>query len=155
MKETEKIAALFEAFYEGECWIGLNFKQAIEGVDENLASKSMGEGYNSIWQLVNHLIYWRKTVLIRLQGISGHPSIPDFYQPEHTNQQLWQALLLDFAEVHTELVKLIRQFPEEKLDAPSPKKDQTYYQLLTGCLQHDAYHMGQIILLKKQPQSST
>ncbi len=149
MKETEKIAVLFEAFYEGECWIGLNFKQAIEGIDENLAAKSRGEGQNSIWQLVSHLIYWRKTVLIRLQGILGNPSISDFYQPAHTNQQLWNALLHDFEEVHMQFVKAIRQFPEEKLDAQSPMKGQTYYQLLTGCLQHDAYHMGQIILLKK------
>ncbi|TDO28211.1 putative damage-inducible protein DinB [Sediminibacterium goheungense] len=149
MKEKEKIAALFEAFYGGDCWIGLNFKQAIEGVNENLAAKSLGEGHNSIWQLVSHLIYWRKTVLIRLVGVLGTPSMSDFYQPAHTDRQAWEEVLAQFRDVQEELVKVIRQFPEEKMDEPSPMKSQTYYQLLTGCLQHDAYHMGQIILLKK------
>ena len=29
------------------------------------------------------------------------------------------------------------------------KKEQTFYELIMGCLQHDAYHLGQLMLLKK------
>lgn len=149
MNESEKIAALFEAFYDGECWIGLNFKQAIKGVDEMLAAKKKEVPVNSIWQLVNHIIYWRKTVIIRLQGVLDNPPMSDFYQPEKTDHQSWKETLLQFQEVQNELVKTIRAFPPAQLDKASPKRAQTYYQLLIGCLQHDGYHMGQIILLKK------
>lgn len=149
MNESEKIAALFEAFYDGECWIGLNFKQAIKGVDENLAARKKGEAFNSIWQLVNHMIYWRKTVMIRLQAVLGNPPMPDFYQPDTPDQQLWKETLLHFEEVQYALVKAIRTFPSASLDKASPMKGQTNYQLLIGCLQHDSYHMGQMILLKK------
>lgn len=150
MNESEKIAALFEAFYDGECWIGLNFKQAIKGVGVPLATKKKGETFNSIWQLVNHIIYWRKTVMIRMQGVLGNPPMPDFYQPETADQQAWKETLLHFEEVQKQLVKAIRSFPTADLDKASPMKGQTYYQLIIGCLQHDGYHMGQIILLKKE-----
>lgn len=150
MNESEKIAALFEAFYDGKCWIGLNFKQAIKGVGEILAAKKKGETFNSIWQLVNHIIYWRKTVMIRMQGVLGNPPMPDFYQPETVDQQTWKETLLHFEEVQKQLVKTIWSFPSADLDKASPMKGQTYYQLMIGCLQHDSYHMGQIILLKKE-----
>ncbi len=150
MNESEKIAALFEAFYDGECWIGLNFKQAIKGVDATLAVRKKGEAFNSIWQLVNHIIYWRETVMIRLQGVLANPPMPDFYQPDTTDPKNWKETLLHFEEVHRELVKTIRTFPPIHLDNASPMKGQTNYQLLIGCLQHDGYHMGQIILLKKE-----
>lgn len=150
MNESEKIAALFEAFYDGECWIGLNFKQAIKGVDEMLAAKKKEAFVNSIWQLVNHIIYWRKTVIIRLQGVLDNPPMSDFYQPEKTDHLSWKETLLQFQEVQNELAKTIRAFPPTQLDKASPKRAQTYYQLLIGCLQHDGYHMGQIILLKKE-----
>ncbi|HCL06057.1 MAG TPA: hypothetical protein DHW64_08880 [Chitinophagaceae bacterium] len=154
MNESEKIAALFEAFYDGECWIGLNFKQAIKGVDEKLAARKKGDAFNSIWQLVNHIIYWRKTVMIRLQGVLGNPPMPDFYQPDQPDKQSWKETLNHFEEVQKELVKTIRSFPSAHLDNASPMKGQTNYQLLIGCLQHDGYHMGQIILLKKENASS-
>lgn len=149
MNESEKIATLFEAFYDGECWIGLNFKQAVKGIDETLAAKKKDVSVNSIWQLVNHIIYWRKTVMIRLQGVLGNPPMPDFYQPDKSDKQSWKETLVHFEEVHRELVKAIRAFPSLHLDAASPMKGQTNYQLLIGCLQHDGYHMGQIVLLKK------
>lgn len=149
MREIEKIAALFEAFYQGDCWIGLNFQQAIKGIDAQKAANKKGEGHNSIWQLVNHLIYWRKTVIIRLQGVLGHPPMQDFYQPEQLTASEWTRTLEHFEEVNQTLIDVIRGFDENKIDQPSPMKGQTYHQLLIGCLQHDGYHMGQIILLKK------
>lgn len=149
MNESEKIAVLFEAFYDGECWIGLNFKEAIKGVNATLAAQKKGAAFNSIWQLVNHIIYWRKTVMIRLQGVLGNPPMSDFYQPDTPDHNNWKETLLHFEEVQRELVKAIRTFSPDSLGDASPMKGQTYYQLIIGCLQHDGYHMGQIILLKK------
>lgn len=150
MREIEKIAALFEAFYQGDCWIGLNFQQAVQGIDAKQAAKKKTDAHNSIWQLINHMIYWRKTVIIRLQGIIGHPPMQDFYQPEESSSTEWINTIEHFEEINQALMNAIRSFDDSKLDQASPMKDQTYYQLLIGCLQHDGYHMGQIILLKKE-----
>ena len=100
MRETERIADLLKAFYKGDCWIGLNFKQALQGVDVIKAVQKKSLDHNSIWQLVNHLIYWRKTVIIRLQGVLGNPPMNDFYQPKDISQETWEETLKHFEEVN-------------------------------------------------------
>ncbi len=149
MRETERIADLLIAFYEGDCWIGLNFKQALQGVDFVTAAQKKEPFNNTIWQLVNHLIYWRKTVIIRLQGVLGNPPMNDFYQPKELSQKLWEETLQHFEEVNEALIQAIKVFHDDHLDQPSPMKGQTFHDLLIGCMQHDAYHLGQIVMLKK------
>lgn len=149
MRETERIAGLFTAFYEGDCWIGLNFKHAVKGIDVEMATQKNVKDHNSIWQLVNHMIYWRKTVIIRLQGVLGNPPMNDFYEPANPTAENWKETLEHFEEVHQALIENIEKLKDDQLEQPSPMKGQTYYQLLMGCLQHDSYHMGQLILLKK------
>jgi uncharacterized damage-inducible protein DinB len=149
MRETERIADLLKAFYEGDCWIGLNFKHALKDVDFMQAAQKKEPFNNSIWQLVNHLIYWRKTVIIRLQGVLGNPPMNDFYQPKEPSQKAWEATLEHFKEVNEALIQAIIIFSDDRLDQPSPMKGQTFHDLLIGCMQHDAYHLGQVTMLKK------
>ena len=149
MRETERIADLLKAFYEGECWIGLNFKQALQGVDFVKAAQKKEPFNNSIWQLINHLIYWRKTVIIRLQGVLGNPPMNDFYQPKELSQKVWEETIGHFKEVNEALIQAIEVFADDRLDQPSPMKGQTFHDLLIGCMQHDAYHLGQVVMLKK------
>jgi uncharacterized damage-inducible protein DinB len=149
MREKEKIAELFEFLQQGDCWVGVNMQQALKGIDAGMAAAVLYRGGNTIWQLVNHLVYWRKTVLIRLQGKNALPPMPDMYLPSDLSEDSWQTTIRHFEEVYQQLHTAITNFREEQLDKDSPKKGQTYYHLLTGCLQHDAYHLGQIVLLKK------
>jgi uncharacterized damage-inducible protein DinB len=149
MTETQKIAQLFNDLQQGECWIGLNLQQVLEGVTPAQATAKFNPGGNSIWQLVNHISYWRKTVMIRLTGKDAYPSSEDFYMPTMQDTSSWQNTLHDFNTVYIAFTKAILSFEETKLNQPSPKPGQTYYQLLMGCLQHDSYHMGQMVLLMK------
>jgi len=141
MRETEKISHLFADLQQGDCWIGLNMQQVLDDVTEKTAVTRIHEKGNCIWQLVNHIIYWRKTVMIRLQGKNLQPPMPDMYLPDQPDEVSWQTTLMHFDEVYHNLHSLIKNFDDDLLDKASPVKGQTYYQLLMGCLQHDAYHM--------------
>ncbi len=149
MREKDKIIQLFDLLQKGDCWIGVNMQQAISGVDAKLASAQFYKGGNTIWQLVNHLIFWRKTVIIRLQGKNALPPMPDMYLPADLSETSWRTTKDHFEEVFLALREILVAFDDTKLDTDSPKKGQTYYDLITGCLQHDAYHLGQIVQLKK------
>jgi len=149
MREIQKIGQLFADLQQGDCWVGLNMQQVLKDVTAEKAAIRLHEKGNCIWQLVNHLIYWRKTVMIRLQGRHAEPPMPDMYLPDELTEASWQTTLLHFEEVYRQLSELITAFDESLLDTASPIKGQTYYQLLLGCLQHDAYHMGQMVVLKK------
>ena len=147
--EINRTVKLFTELQHGNCWIGNNFKETLHGIDANAASKPGYVNGNSIWQLVSHLIYWRTSVVNRLTGSLNLPPFPDFRLPEELNEENWKQVLLDFEAVYHLLRNAVQHIKDENLDKPSPKEGQTFYQLILGCLQHDAYHLGQMMLIKK------
>lgn len=149
MAEMNRIAKLFADLQHGDCWIGTNFKDALYGVDATLAVKSVSTHTNNIWQLVFHLIYWRTCVINRLNGSLSLPPFKDMELPDDLSEENWKQTLLDFENTYHQLRSGILHFKAEQLDNPSPKPEQTYYQLIIGCLQHDSYHLGQIAMIKK------
>lgn len=149
MAEINRIAKLFADLQHGDCWIGTNFKEALYGVDAALATKNIGGNTNTIWHLVFHIVYWRTSVINRLNGNDTPPPFMDFALPDELNDSNWKQTLLDFENTYHLLRSAILHIKAEQLDKPSPKPEQTYHQLIMGCLQHDAYHLGQIVLLKK------
>ena len=133
----------------GDCWIGNNFKETLHGVGAEQATKNIAGNTNSTWQLVAHITYWRTAVVNRLTGTDNPPPFLDFLLPEICNEENWKQALHDFESAYHLLRNAITHFNEENLNKPSPRKGQTFYELMMGCLQHDAYHLGQMMLLKK------
>ena len=146
--EMNRIAKLFADLQHGDCWIGINFKDALADIDMIKAIAVHHTNGNCIWQLVNHIIYWRTVTVTRLGGSMLYPPFSDFMLPEELSEQKWKQTLLDFETAYHQLRSAILHFKPENLQNPSPKKEQTYYDLVMGCLQHDAYHLGQMMLLK-------
>lgn len=146
--EINRILKLFAGLQHGDCWIGNNFKEVLHGVDAGKAIKTITGNTNSTWQLVAHITYWRTLVVNRLTGSANPPPFLDFLLPDDCNEENWRQALHDFEAAYHLLRNAIQHFNEENLDKPSPK-EQTFYELIMGCLQHDAYHLGQMMLLKK------
>lgn len=146
--EINRIIKQFEALQHGDCWIGVNFKEALHGIDADTAAKRLTPAGNSIWMLTAHLIYWRTTVTSRLSGNNNPPPFKDFKLPDELTATSWKQTLLDFEAAYHALRNAVHAMKDEQLDKPSPREGQTFYQLIMGCLQHDAYHLGQIVFLK-------
>ena len=150
--EINRIAKQFAALQHGDCWIGINFKEALQGIDATQAAKKITGNSNSIWMLVSHLVYWRSRVVNRLGGSDNPPPFKDFKLPDELNDASWKQTLLDFEAAYHSLRTALLNMRDEQLDKPSPREGQTYYQLISGCLQHDAYHLGQIVFIKNNLQ---
>lgn len=150
--EINRIAKQFAALQHGDCWIGTNFKDALHGIDAAKAVDKLTADGNSIWMLVSHLVYWRSRVTNRLNGNDNPPPFKDFKLPDELNDITWKQTLLDFEAAYHTLRSALLNMRDEQLDKPSPRAEQTYYQLIMGCLQHDAYHLGQIVFLKNNMQ---
>ena len=147
--EINRILKLFSDLQHGDCWVGTNYKEVLHGIDAARAAQHISGKTNNTWQLVAHITYWRTRVVNRLTGSDNPPPFQDFLLPEDLNEDNWRQTLHDFESAYHLLRNAIHYFKEENLDKPSPKEGQTYYQLIMGCLQHDAYHLGQLMLLKK------
>ena len=127
---------------------------ALRGVSAAAAHWTPAPGRASIWRLTLHIAYWKYTVrrhLVR-EPIPRFPRHPANFPavPRRPDDAAWQADRTLLAEEHRLLTEAIAAFSPGKLDhIPLAGKRWTFGQMLIGVAMHDAYHTGQIRLLKR------
>lgn len=131
---------------------------ALRGVSASQAAWSPAAGRKSIWQLVLHIAYWKYAVRRRLEGDMGarFPRAPANWPrvPDRTDAHLWADDISLLREEHARLVTTIAGIPVKRYSsALSGGKRWTIGELIVGIAQHDAYHTGQIQMLKRLWQS--
>lgn len=150
--EAKRIAKLFFNQYNGMPWTEIRLKDILNGIDANKAAQKLVANANSIWQLVQHVLGWRENVLKKMQG-DNFQSPDDNYLsvPSDTGANAWNNLLKELEENETQWEFFLETLKEEKLNAPYlPSKGKfSNYEVLHGLLHHEAYHLGQILILKK------
>jgi len=125
---------------------------ALRGVDAGLARRRPGRRGHSIWELALHVAYWNYAVRRRLLGerIPRFPRSPANWPalPEPADEAAWAADRALVAEEHRLLAEAIGRFPPGQLERRAGKR-WSYGDLIIGIMAHDAYHAGQIQLLKR------
>lgn len=150
MKESERIKKLFEDLYNGNPWIDVTIMGTLKNISAKHAAKKIFPDRNSIWQIVNHLTSWRENVLLRVQGneiIS--PNNNYFMEITDSSETAWEEALERLANSQKQWTDFLKNFNESQFDKIYPSNKMTYYEHIHGILQHDAYHLGQIVLLSK------
>jgi uncharacterized damage-inducible protein DinB len=137
--------------FEGDSWHGPSVREALDGIDAERAAARPVPGAHSIWELVLHLGATYHIVLRRVGGESGQLTPEEDWEnvPEPTAAN-WRAAIDRLASLNTQARGVVRQFPPERLDQPLVSNPP--YTALTqfiGLTQHDLYHAGQIVLLKR------
>ncbi len=126
---------------------------ALEGVGPAEAAWCPPGAGNSIWQTVNHLNYYNRKFLCRLTGVPFEEKAPsntatfgDAGDPQ--NADGWAATVARTHEIAGALREALDRLTDEDLDrslSTVPLWDE-----LASWLTHDAYHTGQIVMLRKQ-----
>jgi uncharacterized damage-inducible protein DinB len=157
MKEIEQAAGLLRRALSGDPWHGPSLQNALEGVAVDTAFAHPIEGAHSIWEIVLHVSGWTREVAKRLRG--GEPSTPvggDWPAPGDLTEERWEAARDELAAAHQELLSHLAAFPRARLDERVGGERNaplgtgvTFREMIYGALRHDAYHGGQISLLKK------
>lgn len=151
MKETERIASLFEKLFQGEPWIDVTIQGTLSGISADQASKRPIPNCNTIWEIVNHLIEWKENVLQRLQGqLMVTPANNYIFPIEDSSDLAWRQTLARFESVHRKWLDYLKHAEAESFQSIYPPNQMTYFEHIMGILQHDAYHLGQIVILAKQ-----
>ncbi|HPG11997.1 MAG TPA: DinB family protein [Chitinophagaceae bacterium] len=150
MKETKRISKLFEDLYNGGPWIDVTITTTVERLTAKQAAQKPPAGINSIWQILNHLISWRKNVLQRVKGkVISTPDHNYILPVSDTSAKAWANTLKKLEKSQQEWLEFLEQIKTNDLLKTYPKNQMTYYDHIQGILQHDAYHLGQIVILSK------
>ncbi len=148
MKENQRLKKLLKDHFNGEPWIDVAIINSLKGLKTKDAAKNI-HGLNSIWQIVNHMICWRETLLKRIQG-EHIPSPADnyFFEIKDRSAAAWNAAIKHLKESQKNLLDFLSKEMKDP-DQRSTHSNYSQYELIQGVLQHDAYHLGQIVLIRK------
>ncbi len=157
MPETNRIADQLKRAYEGQAWHGPSLREALSDVTAAQALAQPIPNAHSIWQLVLHIAAWMDAVRERIEnGPVALPTDGDWPDIMDTSEAGWQATLALLAQKQQALLDATANLTDEQLkrrlgtenDPPSASGYSAYYNL-HGVIQHNLYHAGQIVLLKK------
>lgn len=156
--ELKRLADELRRMYEGGAWHGPSVCEALSDVTAAEAASRSLPGAHSIFELTHHIAAWTGEVTRRLRG--GTPSEPedgDFpAKGERVDKPKWEATKALLQARNAELVTAILAFDPSRLDeavggaGTGPAESRaTYRTMLQGVVSHDAYHAGQIVILRK------
>lgn len=150
MNLPAQIAKHFREVYFGGNWTASNLKEQLVDVTWQQATTQI-YSLNTIATLVFHTNYYVAAVLKVLQGQSLNASDKfSFDVPPILTQQDWERLLDKTWTDAENFATLIEQLPETKLwEDFSGNQYGNYYRNILGIIEHNHYHLGQIVLIKK------
>lgn len=131
------LVRLWDEAWEDGLW-ATPWKQALDGLSAEQAAWRPGEGRKSIWEIANHICFWREH---ELRGLVGEKVTKDeierrnFEMPVETSESAWQATRGRLAATHRQIRAAIA---DERNDLAR----------LQYPLAHDSYHVGQIMTLR-------
>ncbi|MGH7727059.1 MAG: DinB family protein [Candidatus Eiseniibacteriota bacterium] len=158
--DLERLADEVRCSHHGDAWHGSAVEELLADVDHETAALRSIPDAHTIWELALHIRSWRREVARRLAiRKSGTPDEGDYPPTPEGNAataEAWERDRASLTAATQELIDAIRKFAIDELDRPlDPKRDPALGTgvitrvMIHGVAQHDAYHGGQIALLKK------
>ncbi|CAH0344119.1 DinB family protein [Bacillus sp. CECT 9360] len=133
------------SYYEEDWYPPLT--AALEGLSAKEATwKPAGESVNSIWETINHMLYFEERLLYQLEGrMNQFNKVSEndltFKEGNSDDDQAWEQIVKKINEIHAGLKQAITSLQEDDFES--------FAEAIMGVIRHDAYHTGQIIQIRK------
>ena len=152
--DVEILADQIGRAFRGESWHGPSVLEVLAGVSAEDAAAHPIAGAHSIWEIVLHMTGGYILVLRRVRGERAQLSPEEEWPPvREASAEAWRKSQHTLDQLNQELQRAVRAFPPERLLLELGSKYAAYTQFC-GAPQHDLYHAGQIVILKKALSAS-
>jgi uncharacterized damage-inducible protein DinB len=142
--KTILLAQLRSTHNKAEWFVPAN--TAVEGLTAEQASWTDGKGNHSVGQLANHLVFWNRQELAKFKG-----EAPEKFSGNNDetfnnfDAKKWNETVKQLDQVLTDWEQAVESANEAKL------KD--WYSDIAHIGAHNAYHIGQIVYVRKEQGS--
>jgi uncharacterized damage-inducible protein DinB len=140
---VERAKMQLAEFYNGDIWVTDNFKKKVLSIEPGEALKKIQGHNHSVAQLVGHITAWRNFALQKLTGNNNY-DIEDDSTVDWPEPNDWNVVCREFEVCHQNLLTAIENFPPDNWNSTVAGRDYSFIYLITGIIQHDYYHYGQI-----------
>ncbi|MDO3412212.1 DinB family protein [Saccharibacillus sp. CPCC 101409] len=152
MDVKELLLSQWDSCMDQEDWF-LPLEDALKDVTAEQSVWKPADGpANSIRETVQHLLFYDKRLLLRVKGQSeGLPEAEDnngTFAYDDASEAGWEAAKNELYAAHRELSSILAKAAPEDLSRPIPD-EKSLAEAIRSLAMHDAYHIGQIVLLSK------
>lgn len=130
----------------------VSLKDALNGLSSADAVR-VSNGNHSIWELVYHIWFWNDRWLKRIRNEKLEPMTGDnetTFEAHNTGEEQWNALLNRLFNVMASMKQEAENMTEAKwMQNVSESNPTPWYKAYSNLTTHTAYHIGQIVTLRK------
>ncbi len=145
-REARRIADQLGRSWRGEAWHGPSVREVLADVDEAAARRRPIATAHTIWELLLHVTGWQKAALSRFRGETVELADEDNFPAMDGS---WSEALGVADAVLDALVAEVQASKDDRLWEKSAGCPYNNYFLLHGVVQHNLYHAGQIMVLRR------
>jgi len=157
MQTNKRLAAeLFRSVFQ-DPWHGASLRDVLESCPIKKIFQKPIANTHSIIELVLHVNSWTEEILSRLEGnLPSEPINGDWPISKNETEEYWDEVKMNLYTNTKKLISVLENISDEKLNKIVGEERNaplgtgfTFEEMIVGLLQHNAYHAGQISLLKK------
>ncbi len=109
--------------------------------------------FNSIWAIVNHVNYWQKFFLLKLQGKTTEVEAlgpEDGWPPAGylADEEGWKASREAMIASNRELIEYLNGLADAELDEPYLPGKPRRCEIIQGLISHNSYHACEVISVR-------
>lgn len=132
-------------------WHGPSLTDLVGDLSAADAAAQPVTGAHSIWELVHHMTAWTEIARLRLGADSPGEPTPEQDWPavRDRSPEAWRMAVERLKDAHRELAADVAGLDDAAFVGRVPGRDHTVLAMLHGIVEHDAYHGGQIAVLKR------
>ena len=131
----------------------VGFDKAIDGIPLGKRGAQAPGFEHSPWQLLEHMRLAQDDILDFCVNADYVHNLkwPDDYWPAAAppNDAAWQQSITSFTRSREEMKKLAREVPDLSALVPTGKGKQTYLRAILLVADHTAYHVGQLVAVRR------
>lgn len=151
--EIKTLVRTLKDIYDGESWYGESIIYNIQNISSEQAFYRPIPEAHSIAELIAHMTAWRQLLLKRLQGdtlfsVEQEDSF-NWKRIDPNPETAWKSLLRALDDNQTQLLAALETKEDAFLNETVAQRDYAFRVFIRGIIQHDIYHLGQIVLLAK------
>lgn len=152
MTDVARIQDQIRRAFNGAAWHGTPLRALAGGLTASQAAARPIRGAHTIWELVLHVTTWRDVVIRRIGG-EPYRALSDAEDwkpmPAKPTPAAWKRTLTDLDRSQTRLLLAVGRLTDRKLNHIVPDAKYDFRVMLSGIVQHDLYHAGQIAVIRK------
>jgi len=150
-KEIEAIILNFNEILNGEPWYGKSANAVLQNINPNFAFEKPSVNSHSLIEVLYHMVTWAEFAFdqvdkntVDLENLEKKD-----WREIDIAEHSWEKGLEQFNKLHRQLIVALTNKDDAFLENKVSHRDYNFRYLLLGLIQHNIYHLGQIVYLDK------